>query len=275
MAAVMDESVTPTGPVPEEKDTIDLTLYVWRQRGPEHTGQLVRYEAPGVSIHMSFLEMLDVVNERLTKNGEDPIAFDHDCREGICGMCGMVINGVAHGPNRATTACQLHMRYFKDGDTIYIEPWRARPFPVIKDLVVDRSAFDRIIEAGGFITAPTGGAPDANAILIPKADADTGFDAAACIGCGACVAACPNASAMLFTAAKLTHLGSLPQGQVERYSRTLAMVAKQDELGFGTCTNIGECSAVCPKEISMETIARMNRDLIKASLKRKRRARGR
>jgi len=271
MAAVMDESATPTTPLPEEKDTIDLTLYVWRQRGPEHAGQLVRYEAPGVSIHMSFLEMLDVVNERLTKDGEDPIAFDHDCREGICGTCGMVINGVAHGPNRATTACQLHMRYFKDGDTIYIEPWRAKPFPVIKDLVVDRTAFDRIIEAGGFITAPTGGASDANAILVPKPDVDTAFDAAACIGCGACVAACPNASAMLFTAAKLTHLGSLPQGQVERYSRTLAMVAKQDELGFGTCTNIGECSAVCPKEIPMETIARMNRDLIKAALKRKRR----
>jgi succinate dehydrogenase / fumarate reductase iron-sulfur subunit len=271
MAAVLDESATPTTPLSQEHDTIDLTLYVWRQRGPEHAGQLVRYEAPGVSIHMSFLEMLDVVNERLTKSGEDPIAFDHDCREGICGTCGMVINGVAHGPNRATTACQLHMRYFKDGDTIYIEPWRARPFPVIKDLVVDRTAFDRIIEAGGFITAPTGGAPDANAIPVAKPDADRAFDAAACIGCGACVAACPNASAMLFTAAKLTHLGSLPQGQVERYGRTLAMVAKQDELGFGTCTNIGECSAVCPKEIPMETIARMNRDLIKASLKRKRR----
>jgi len=275
VATVMDASVAPTGPAARGSETIDLTLYVWRQRGPEHAGQLVRYEAPGVSIHMSFLEMLDVVNERLIKHGDDPIAFDHDCREGICGMCGMVINGVAHGPNRATTACQLHMRYFKDGDTIYIEPWRARSFPVIKDLVVDRSALDRIIEAGGFITAPTGGAPDANAILVPKADADTAFDAAACIGCGACVAACPNASAMLFTAAKLTHLGTLPQGQVERYSRTLAMVAKQDDLGFGTCTNIGECARVCPKEISMETIARMNRDLIKASLKRKRRQKGR
>ena len=271
MAAITEESATPTTPLPQDKDTIDLTLYVWRQRESQQTGQLVRYEAPGVSIHMSFLEMLDVVNERLTKDGEDPIAFDHDCREGICGTCGMVINGVAHGPNRATTACQLHMRYFKDGDTIYIEPWRAKPFPVIKDLVVDRTAFDRIIEAGGFITAPTGGASDANAILVPKPAADRAFDAAACIGCGACVAACPNASAMLFTAAKLTHLGSLPQGQAERYGRTLAMVAKQDELGFGTCTNIGECSAVCPKEIPMETIARMNRDLIKAALKRKRR----
>jgi succinate dehydrogenase / fumarate reductase iron-sulfur subunit len=261
MATVLDESV----------DTINLTLYVWRQRGPDQPGGLVRYEAPGVSIHMSFLEMLDVVNERLTKDGDDPIAFDHDCREGICGMCGIVINGIAHGPNRATTACQLHMRHFKDGDTIYIEPWRAGPFPVIRDLVVDRGALDRIIEAGGFITAPTGGAPDANAILIPKVDADTAFDAAACIGCGACVAACPNASAMLFTAAKLTHLGKLPQGQAERYSRTLAMVAKQDELGFGTCTNIGECAAVCPKEIPMETIAHMNRDVIKAALRRRKR----
>jgi succinate dehydrogenase / fumarate reductase iron-sulfur subunit len=269
MAAITEESVSPTGPGGEPKETIDLTLYIWRQRGPEYAGQLVRYDAPGVSIRMSFLEMLDVVNERLTKSGEDPIAFDHDCREGICGICGLVINGVAHGPNRATTVCQLHMRYFKDGETIYIEPWRAGPFPVIKDLVVDRSAFDRIIEAGGFITAPTGGASDASTILVPKADADDAFDAAACIGCGACVAACPNASAMLFTAAKLTHLGSLPQGQAERYSRTVAMVAKQDELGFGTCTNIGECSAVCPKEIRMETIARMNHDLIKASLKRK------
>jgi succinate dehydrogenase / fumarate reductase iron-sulfur subunit len=270
MTAVIEEQVG-AGEPGEHGETINLALHVWRQRGPEQPGQLVRYEAPGVSIHMSFLEMLDVLNERLIKNGDDPIAFDHDCREGICGTCGMVINGIAHGPRRATTTCQLHMRQFKDGDTIYIEPWRAGPFPVIKDLIVDRSAFDRIIEAGGFVTAPTGGAPEANAILIPKPDADVAFDAAACIGCGACVAACPNASAMLFTAAKLTHLGALPQGQAERHSRTLAMVAKQDELGFGTCTNIGECAAVCPKEIRMETIARMNRDLIKASLKRRKR----
>jgi succinate dehydrogenase / fumarate reductase iron-sulfur subunit len=264
---VLDTAAPPA----EQGETISLTLYVWRQRGADQQGQLVRYEAPDVSIHMSFLEMLDVVNERLTKNGDDPIAFDHDCREGICGQCGMVINGVAHGPRRATTTCQLHMRHFKNGDTIYIEPWRAGPFPVIKDLIVDRSTFDRIIEAGGFITSTTGGAPEANSIPVPKPAADTAFDAAACIGCGACVAACPNASAMLFTAAKLTHLGALPQGQAERSSRTLAMVARQDELGFGPCTNIGECAAVCPKEISMDTIARMNRDLIKASLKRKKR----
>jgi succinate dehydrogenase / fumarate reductase iron-sulfur subunit len=249
---------------------LNLTLYVWRQAGPGQAGQMVEYDAPGISTHMSFLEMLDVVNERLTKEGGEPIAFDHDCREGICGMCGVVINGVAHGPNRATTTCQLHMRYFKDGDTIYIEPWRAAPFPVIKDLIVDRSAFDRIVEAGGYISAPTGSAQDANNIPVPKTDADTSFDAAACIQCGACVAACPNGSAMLFTAAKLTHLNVLPQGQPERWTRTLSMVATQDELGFGGCTNIGECSAVCPKEISMETIARMNKDLIRASLRRRR-----
>jgi succinate dehydrogenase / fumarate reductase iron-sulfur subunit len=252
------------------KHLINLTLYVWRQSGPGQPGEMIKYEAPGISIHMSFLEMLDVVNERLTRDGDQPVAFDHDCREGICGMCGMVINGVAHGPNRATTTCQLHMRHFNDGDTIYIEPWRAEPFPVIRDLVVDRSALDQIIEAGGYISAPTGGPQDANTIPVPKTDADTAFDAAACIGCGACVAACPNGSAMLFTAAKLTHLNVLPQGQPERWSRTMAMVAKQDQLGFGGCTNIGECSAVCPKEIPMETIARMNRDLIRASLRRRR-----
>jgi succinate dehydrogenase / fumarate reductase iron-sulfur subunit len=211
--------------------------------------------------------MLDVVNEGLTAAGDDPIAFDHDCREGICGTCGLVINGIAHGPQRATTTCQLHMRHFADGDTIYVEPWRAGPFPVIKYLIVDRGAFDRIIEAGGYISTTTGGAPDANAVLVPKTAADRAMDAAACIGCGACVAACPNASAMLFTAAKVTHLGSLPQGQPERETRVVTMVATMDELGFGNCTNIGECAAVCPKEIGLDTIATLNRDLIKASIR--------
>ena len=217
---------------------------------------------------MSFLEMLDVVNEGLIAKGEEPIAFDHDCREGICGTCGMMINGVAHGPRRATTACQLHMRSFKDGDSIRIEPWRAEPFPVVKDLVVDRGAFDRIIAAGGFISVPTGSAPDGNAIPVPKESADLAMDAAACIGCGACVAACPNASAMLFTAAKVSHLGLLPQGQPERETRVRKMVAQMDEEGFGTCTNHGECEAVCPKEISVEFIARMNRDYLRAALAR-------
>jgi succinate dehydrogenase iron-sulfur subunit len=244
---------------------VNLTLHVWRQASGSEPGRMVEYKATDISPDMSFLEMLDVVNEGLIRGGEDPIAFDHDCREGICGMCGMVINGIAHGPERATTTCQLHMRHFKDGDTLYIEPWRATAFPIIKDLIVDRSAFDRIIEAGGYITANTGGAPDANAVLVPKKDADRAMDAAACIGCGACVAACPNASAMLFTAAKVTHLAALPQGQPERYSRVLQMVATMDSLGFGSCTNIGECAAVCPKEISMETISNMNHDLMRAS----------
>jgi succinate dehydrogenase / fumarate reductase, iron-sulfur subunit len=268
------ETPTPAGGAPSEHEAerlINLTLHVWRQSGPGQPGQMVTYDAPGISVDMSFLEMLDVVNERLIHRGDQPIAFDHDCREGICGMCGLTINGIAHGPQRATTVCQLHMRHFKDGDTIFVEPWRAQAFPVIKDLVVDRSAFDRIIESGGFITAPTGGAQDANTLPVPKPDADTAFDAAACIGCGACVAACPNASAMLFTAAKITHLGVLPQGQAERHTRVLNMVATMDSLGFGNCTNIGECSAVCPKEISLETIARMNRDLIRATLRRKKR----
>jgi succinate dehydrogenase / fumarate reductase, iron-sulfur subunit len=258
-------------PDDEPDELIDLTLHVWRQAGPDRPGRMVRYEARGISTHMSFLEMLDVVNERLIKSGEDPIAFDHDCREGICGTCGLMINGIAHGPQRATTTCQLHMRHFKDGETVYIEPWRAEPFPVLKDLIVDRAAFDRIIEAGGYITAATGGAPEANGLPVPKGDADIAMDAAACIGCGACVAACPNGSAMLFTAAKVTHLNVLPQGQAERWSRTLSMVATQDSLGFGGCTNIGECAAVCPKEISMETIARLNRDLIRASRHRRKR----
>ena len=244
-----------------------LTLHVWRQPSATDAGRMVTYTATDISPDMSFLEMLDVVNEGLIAAGDDPIAFDHDCREGICGTCGLVINGIAHGPQRATTTCQLHMRHFADGDTIYVEPWRAGAFPVIKDLIVNRDAFDRIIEAGGYISANTGGAPDANAILVPKVAADRAMDAAACIGCGACVAACPNASAMLFTAAKVTHLGSLPQGQPEHETRVVNMVAAMDELGFGSCTNIGECAAVCPKEIGLDTIATLNRDLIKASLR--------
>ena len=243
-----------------------LTLQVWRQKDARSEGQFVAYEAPDVSPDMSFLEMLDVVNERLIRGGEDPIAFDHDCREGICGMCGMMINGYAHGPRRGTTVCQLHMRSFQDGDTLVIEPWRASSFPVIKDLVVDRGAFDRIIAAGGFVSVPTGSAVDGNAIPVPKTVADRAMDAAACIGCGACVAACPNASAMLFTSAKVSHLGLLPQGQAERWTRVRQMVAQMDAEKFGTCTNHYECEAACPKEISVEFIARMNRDYIRASL---------
>ena len=245
---------------------MNLTLHVWRQKDAKSEGRMVTYDAKDISPDMSFLEMLDVVNEELIVKGQEPIAFDHDCREGICGTCGLMINGVAHGPERATTVCQLHMRHFNDGDEIYIEPWRAKAFPVIKDLVVDRSSFDRIIMAGGFISASTGSAPEANSIPVPKENADLAMDAAACIGCGACVAACPNASAMLFTAAKVSHLNLLPHGQPERYIRTLRMVEAQDAEGFGGCTNIGECSAVCPKEISMDFIARLNRDLLRASL---------
>ena len=245
---------------------MDFTLLVWRQPGPEARGKMVVYEARDISSDMSFLEMLDVVNERLTLQGDVPIAFDHDCREGICGMCSLMINGIAHGPMKGTATCQLHMRSFNDGDTIYIEPWRARAFPVIKDLTVDRSALDRIIQAGGFITAPTGGAQDANTILVPKESVESSMDAAACIGCGACVAACPNASASLFTAAKITHLGLLPQGQPERYRRALEMVGQMDLENFGSCTLHGECQEVCPKEISIDTITRMNRDFIRAGL---------
>ncbi len=269
MAAVEASRPADAGSHGDGEQVINLTLQVWRQPSAGQPGKVVKYDAPGISTEMSFLEMLDVVNERLTMSGEEPIAFDHDCREGICGMCGLTINGIAHGPQRATTVCQLHMRHFKDGETVFIEPWRAQAFPVIKDLIVDRGAFDRIIESGGFITGPTGGAQDANNIPVPKPDADRSFDAAACIGCGACVAACPNASAMLFTAAKVTHLGLLPQGQAERYRRVLNMVATMDSLGFGNCTNIGECAAVCPKEIPMETIARLNRDLVKGTIRRR------
>jgi succinate dehydrogenase / fumarate reductase, iron-sulfur subunit len=243
-----------------------VTLHVWRQAGPRAKGSLVRYDARDVSPDMSFLEMLDVVNEGLMQRGETPIAFDHDCREGICGSCSLMINGMAHGPNRGTATCQLHMRSFRDGEEIYIEPWRARAFPVIRDLVVDRSALDRIIAAGGYISAPTGSAPDGNALLIAKDVVDTAMDAAQCIGCGACVAACPNGSASLFTAAKVAHLGLLPQGQPERPVRAQRMVRQMDLEGFGHCTLYGECQEACPKEISIDTITRMNGDFLRASL---------
>ncbi len=244
---------------------MNLTLRVWRQAGPETEGRLTDYAAADISPDMSFLEMLDVVNERLIEKGEVPIAFDHDCREGICGSCGVMINGVAHGPQKGTATCQLHMRSFKDGDTVVVEPWRASAFPVVKDLVVNRGALDRIIQAGGYVSVATGGAQDANAIPVSKVDADSAMDAAACIGCGACVAACPNASASLFTSAKISHLGLLPQGQPERYRRALKMVAQMDLESFGGCTLFGECQEACPKEISIDFIARMNRDFMKAS----------
>jgi succinate dehydrogenase / fumarate reductase iron-sulfur subunit len=244
---------------------VRVLLHVWRQAGPTARGKLVDYTADEISPDMSFLEMLDVVNGRLIEKGDEPIAFDHDCREGICGMCGMMINGVAHGPMKLTTACQLHMRSFKDGDEIWIEPWRAKAFPVIKDLVVDRGAFDRIIQAGGFISVPTGSAQDGNAIPVSKQAADDAMDAAACIGCGACVAACPNASASLFTAAKITHLGELPQGQPERMKRALAMVHQMDLETFGVCSWFGECQEACPKGISIDAITQMNRDYMVAT----------
>jgi succinate dehydrogenase / fumarate reductase iron-sulfur subunit len=244
---------------------MNLTLHVWRQRNADDKGRMVTYAAKDVNPEMSFLEMLDVVNEGLTMKGEDPIAFDHDCREGICGSCGFMINGIAHGPLSKTTVCQLHMRHFKDGDELYLEPWRANAFPVLKDLAVNRSAFDRIIARGGYVSVPTGSAPDGNAILIPKQSSDRAMDSAQCIACGACVAACPNASAALFTGAKIHHLGMLPQGQPERKKRAIRMVAQANHEMFGSCTNIGECEAVCPKGIKLEVIATMNRDFLRAS----------
>jgi succinate dehydrogenase / fumarate reductase iron-sulfur subunit len=246
--------------------SMNLTLYVWRQRGPLEKGKLARFEAHDISSDMSFLEMLDVVNEDLIKNDEDPIAFDSDCREGICGACGQVVNGIPHGPRKKTTLCQLHMRHFKDGDTIYIEPFRARAFPVIKDLIVDRGAFDKIIQSGGYISVHTGGVPDGNAILIPKQDADSAMDAAECIGCGACVAACPNGSAMLFTGAKVSHLAALPQGQVEAARRVCVMTEEMLKQGFGSCSNHYECQSVCPKGIKVSFIAKLNREFIKAQM---------
>lgn len=248
-------------------NTLSVTVRVWRQAGPDQPGKFVDYAAKNLSSHMSFLEMLDVVNDELTLKGEEPIAFAHDCREGICGTCSCMINGKPHGPGHGIATCQTYMRSFQDGDTIVVEPFRARAFPLVKDLVVDRSAFDLIIQAGGFISVRTGAAPDANSIPVPKANADLAMDAAACIGCGACVAACKNASAMLFVAAKVSQLGLLPQGQPERDQRVLAMVGTMDALGFGNCTNQYECSAACPKTISHDFIARMNRDYLKASVR--------
>jgi len=243
-----------------------LKLRIWRQKNAQTEGKFVDYNLDGVSEDSSFLEMLDLLNEQLIDRNEEPVHFDHDCREGICGMCGLVINGIAHGPKAAVTTCQLHMRVFKDGDSITIEPWRAKAFPVMKDLIVDRTAFDRIVQAGGYISVNTGQAPDANVIPVPKVQADQSMDAAACIGCGACVAACPNGSAMLFTSAKLAHLNALPQGQAERFDRAVLMVNQMDAEGFGGCTNLGECEAVCPKEISLDFIAMMNRDLLRGNL---------
>jgi succinate dehydrogenase / fumarate reductase iron-sulfur subunit len=245
---------------------VKLNLRIWRQAGPNAPGRLVDYTADRVSPDMSFLEMLDVINENLVKKGEDSIAFDSDCREGICGMCSLVVNGVPHGPDRGTTVCQLHMRRYRDGDSITIEPWRAKAFPIVKDLVVDRSAFDRIIAAGGYVSVNVGGAPDGNAVLIPKDVSETAMDSAACIGCGACVAACKNASAHLFMSAKITHLALLPQGQQERDRRVVAMIDRADAEGFGSCSNEGECEAVCPKEIPISNIAKMTREYMRSLL---------
>ena len=248
---------------------MNLTLKIYRQDGPNQPGRMETYNMTDISEHMSFLEMMDVLNEQLVADGQEPVAFDHDCREGICGMCSMYINGEAHGPDRGITTCQLHMRRFNDGDTIYIEPWRAKAFPVVKDLVVDRSAFDRIMNAGGFVSVNTSGnTQDANALPIPKADADEAFDAATCIGCGACVASCKNSSAMLFVSAKVSQLALLPQGKVERTERVLNMVEQMDDEGFGNCTNTGACEVECPKGISLTNIARMNREYLRASMVR-------
>lgn len=247
-------------------ETLSLTLKIWRQAGSEDRGEFRTYQVRDISTHMSFLEMLDVLNQQLVAEGEEPVHFDHDCREGICGMCGMMINGKAHGPDRETTACQLHMRRFEDGDTIVIEPWRAKPFPVIRDLVVDRSAFDRIIAAGGYVSVNTGSAPDGNAIPVPRPNQEKAMDSAACIGCGACVAACKNASAALFTSAKISQLALLPQGQAERNRRVMAMVAQMDAEQFGACSNTYECEAACPAGISVSNIARMNREYLRAML---------
>jgi len=246
--------------------TINITLKVWRQNGPKEKGRFETYKLDKVSTDSSFLEMLDMVNEQLINENKEPVAFDHDCREGICGMCSLYINGRPHGPDDDVTTCQLHMRKFKDGQTITIEPWRSAAFPVIKDLIVDRRAFDKIIAAGGYVSVNTGGVPDANAIAIPKVDADEAMDSASCIGCGACVAACKNASAMLFVSAKVSHLAMLPQGRVEGARRAKAMVAKMDELGFGNCTNTGACEVECPKNISLSNIARLNREFLYAKL---------
>jgi succinate dehydrogenase / fumarate reductase iron-sulfur subunit len=245
---------------------MNLTLWVWRQANREAAGKLVRYEAKDINPDSSFLEMLDVVNEGLVHAGDPPIAFDHDCREGICGSCGFLINGEAHGPRRGTTVCQLHLRHFRDGDVLRLEPWRSRAFPVLRDLIVDRSAFDRIIQSGGYISVSTGSAPEANIVPIAKPVADVAFDAAQCIGCGACVAQCPNGAAQLFTGAKLSHLGLLPQGQPERFARAQAMVEAMEREGFGACSNFTECEAVCPKRISVDVIARLNRDYLRGKL---------
>jgi len=246
-----------------------VTLHIWRQKSASDAGRMVPYPNVEVNPDMSFLEMLDELNEELLEKGEEPIAFDSDCREGICGACSLTVDGIPHGPRKGTTVCQLHMRLYRDGDEIFVEPWRAKAFPVVRDLVVDRSAFDRIIAAGGFVSVRTGGCPDGNAIPVPKTEADAAMDAAACIGCGACVAACPNGAAQLFTSAKLAHLNLMPQGQAERYARTVAMVDTMEDY-FGSCTNHRECEAACPKEISIDFIALMNKDYLKAQLKQRR-----